>query len=418
MDTPEPEIDRKLYSKTRQSYAARMKDRIKTLVLDANGFGWKPVVADTLLQGVLHIHDSSKLPPWVPKISLLQRALNRHYEALSYVMDWREELERAPELDVEVCNINNLLAFTKAQRALVEYPLVIILHAAAGDSMVLLLRAIRWFQKRRGKTILFIGNEYDLLDQKIHFIQEAGVEYIGSQLPEATARWLYAECVNSKVLPMPHALNPRLYHPGDGQKRPIELGFRGARYPLFIGDTERNDLLDDFERGASAWGLNIDFGYKTIRRGNWAEFLRSCKAVIGAEAGTYYLDKRGHAITSARRYQHNHPRARLKEIKEQFFNPLTNYISGKCISSRHFEPIGAKACQVLLEGNYNGILNADEHYIKINKDKSNIEDVIRRLRDEEYRRQIVERAYEHILQNHTYAHRVLKLVQTLEEDGL
>ncbi|NPV76391.1 MAG: glycosyltransferase [Anaerolineae bacterium] len=395
-----------------------MRDRIKTLVLDANGFGWKPIVADTIMQGILGIRDESQLPLWAGKISLLRRAARQHYEALSYVMDWREELEHAPELDVEVCNINNLLEYKKSQESLLHYPLVIILHSAAGDSMTLLMRAIRWFQKRRGKVIMFIGNEYDLLDKKIRFIQETGVEYICSQLPESAARWLYAECTSSKLLAMPHALNPRLYHPGQGQERVIELGFRGARYPLFIGDTERNDLLDYFQRNAPALGLKIDFGYKTIRRGEWSNFLRSCQAVVGAEAGTYYLDKYGRAITAARLYQRSHPYASSQEIYDRFFKTLSNYVSGKSISSRHFEPIGTKTCQVLLEGDYNGILKADEHYIKINKDRSNIEDVIWRLRDEDYRRQMVDRTYDYVMQNHTYAHRILRLVQILEQDGL
>jgi len=395
-----------------------MRDRIKTFVLDANGGNWKSIVADTVMRGMLDIRDMSQLPSWTYKSPLLQRAVSQRYEALSYVIDWREELERAPELDVEVCNINNLLEYRKAQKSLLHAPLVIILHSAAGDSMTLLMHTIRWFQKRRGKVVMFIGNEYDLLDQKISFIQQTGVEYVCSQLPESAARWLYAECTGSKVLAMPHALNPRLYHPGQGQKRQVELGFRGARYPLFIGDTERNDLLDFFQRSAPALGLKIDFGYKTIRRGDWSDFLRGCQAVVGAEAGSYYLDKHGHAITSAKLYQRAHPHAGFQEIYDRFFKPLSHYVSGKSISSRHFEPIGAKTCQVLLEGDYNGILKADEHYIKINKDRSNIEDVIRRLKDEDYRRRMVDRTYDYIMQNHTYAHRIRRLIQILEQDGL
>lgn len=395
-----------------------MTERIKTLVLDANGFGWKPILADTVLQGVLGIREDTVLPKWVKKIPLLDHALNNHYEKLSYVFDWREELEHSPALDVTVCNINNLLAYRELQQSLTEYPLVIVLHSAAGDSMSLLLKASRWFHKRRGKIVMFIGNEYDLLDEKIRFIQETGVEYVCSQLPEKAARWLYSECTRSKILAMPHALNSRLYHAGDVRNRPVELGFRGARYPLFIGDQERNNLLDFFRENAPALGLKLDFGFKNIRRGEWADFLRKSQAVVGAEAGTYYLDRHGQAINAARQYQRQNPGADLQAIYDRFFKNLADYISGKSISSRHFEPVGTKTCQVLLEGDYNGILKPEEHYIEIKKDLSNIEDAVRRLKDESYRVEMVNRAYDYVLANHTYAHRVRELVSVLEKDGL
>jgi len=393
-------------------------DRIRTLVLDANGFGWKPILADTVLQGFLGIESLRDTPGWARKISFLIHALNQHYEKLSYVMDWRDELVRSPLLQAEICNINNLVALQKARKSLEEYPLVVILHSAAGDSMKLLLRILPWFQRRRGKVVMFIGNEYDLMDEKIRFIQQAGVEYVCSQLPEQAARWLYAECRSSKILTMPHALNPGLYHPGEAGRRPVELGFRGARYPKFIGDSERNDLLDFFERNAASLGVAIDFSYQNMRRGEWADFLRGCRAVVGAEAGTYYLDQRGRAITAARRYMKENPQADIPEIKARFFDGLTDYISGKSISSRHFEPIGAKTCQVLLEGEYNGILTAGEHYIAIRKDYSNIQEVVRQLKDDAFREEMTRRAYEYVMENHTYAHRIRGLMDILQGDGL
>ena len=81
-------------------------------------------------------------------------------------------------------------------------------------------------------------------------------------------------------------------------------------------------------------------------------------------------------------------------------------MSGKSISSRHFEPIGTKTCQILLEGEYNGVLVPDEHYISVRKDRSNLGEAVRRFRDEGYRQAIAECAYEHVMSNHTYAHRV------------
>jgi spore maturation protein CgeB len=88
-------------------------------------------------------------------------------------------------------------------------------------------------------------------------------------------------------------------------------------------------------------------------------------------------------------------------------------VSGKAISSRHFEPIGTKTCQLLLEGNYNDILTAGEHYIPIRKDYSNLTDALGKFMDDDYRRAITERAYEYVMSNHTHNHRIAHMLDQL-----
>jgi hypothetical protein len=105
-----------------------------------------------------------------------------------------------------------------------------------------------------------------------------------------------------------------------------------------------------------------------------------------------------------------HPRATFEGVFDQFFRHYPNPVSGKAISSRHFEPIGTKTCQLLLEGEYNGILKADEHYISIKKDLTNIDEDIRRFRDQGYREAMVQRTHEYVLEEHTYQRRVQSLV--------
>lgn len=88
-------------------------------------------------------------------------------------------------------------------------------------------------------------------------------------------------------------------------------------------------------------------------------------------------------------------------------------ISGKSISSRHFEAAGTKTCQILIDGKYNGILEADKHYIGVKKDLSNIEDVIQKFKDEAYRNLIANQAYEHVIAEHTYQIRIATLLNAV-----
>jgi hypothetical protein len=318
-------------------------------------------------------------------------------------------------LDIEICNINNLVDYRQRREAIAHYPLIVILHSAAGDRMSLLPRTAHWFQKRRGKLVVFLGNEYDLMDEKISFLQSVEADYVGSQLPLDTARWLYAECQSTAVLPLPHALNPDVFFPDAHIHRSIDIGFRGWLYFYFMGDIERNSLIRFFQNHGTDFGLRCDVQIGNLPRTQWAQFLNTCKGIIGAEAGSYYVDRRYRLLTQAKAYVKRHPAASFEEVFERFFqHPSVEYVSGKCISSRHFEQIGAKTCQVLLEGEYNKILKPDEHYISVKKDLSNIDEAIRRFKDDAYRTEMAERTYEYILDEHTYQHRVQALVKAVK----
>jgi hypothetical protein len=390
-----------------------VRERLTTLVLDANGFGWKEVAADTVVLGVLRLRDYPSLRGRLGRLPVV-RGLRSRYEALSYVKDWRDALAASPALDVRVCNITNLVDLASCLRAIRTFDLVVVLHAAAGDSMNLLLRTAERFGRRRGKLAVFIGNEYDLISEKIDFLQRAGADYVCSQLPIETARWLYAECDGINVLATPHALNPHVYHPGPRHERSVDLGFIGAIHPLFIGDIERTRLVQEVRLRCREWGLECDIRERNVPRAEWADFLRGSKGTVGGESGTHYLDRRGALIRAAKEFVSQHPMATIDDVHEHVFaNPRVEFVSGKCISSRHFEAIGTKTCQILLEGKYNGLLRAGDHYISVKKDLSNLDEAVAAFRDASSRAEIANRAYEYVLGEHTYAHRVESLLAAL-----
>jgi len=391
--------------------------RMRTLYLDANGVGWRSILIDTLLRGVLECRDGD-LPPKPLRrfrpVAALFRQLRDVNEALSYIADWREAIAGSPELDVELCNINNLIHFGRCLRRLNEYDLIIVSHAAAGDDVGLLLRAAARFDRRRAPLVVFIGNEYDLLPDKIRFTRETGAEFVCTQLPIEAGRYLYGWATGAQVIEMPHALNAANFHPVPDRARDIDIGFAGDIYWPFIGDRERTEIIEWFERHGEGRGLRCDIRKNRLPRQEWNLFLNGCRAMIGAESGTYYLNERGRVLDEARRFNLSENRAAtFDEIYDKFYRGLPRGVSGKCISSRHFEPIGTKTCQLLLEGNYNGILKPDEHYIAIKRDFTNIDDAIERFRDTGYRTRIADRAYDFVMAEHTYRHRVEKLLRVV-----
>jgi spore maturation protein CgeB len=282
--------------------------------------------------------------------------------------------------------------------------------------MSILLKTVEWFRKRRGRLVVFVGNEYNLMADKIEFIRSTEADYVCSQLPFEAARWLYEGCKRSKILAIPHALNPKLYSPHPCPHRTIDIGFIGHLYDYFIGDLERTNLIQFFQRNGRGLGMSCDIRTQRLPREGWAQFLRRCRGILGAESGTYYLDRTGRIIEDVRKYAQRNPKVSFEEIHGLFFKKHQCPVSGKAISSRHFEAIGTKTCQILIEGHYNGILVPNQHYISVKKDLSNMSDVVYRFKDENYRNEMTQRAYEYVMDGHTYRHRVDLLLRTIWDD--
>ncbi len=394
-----------------------MTDRLHTLYLDANGVGSQMLVVDTVLRQMLGYRNGDRPPVLLQRyrwINTLFSELRDVYAQLSYAADWREAFLDAPDLSVEVCNINNLVHFGRCLLRLQKYDLIVVSHVAAGDDLTVLRRAARWFDRRRAPLVVFIGNEYDILDDKIAFLRETEAEFICTQLPLATAGYLYQECERSRIVEMPHALNPRAYFPESAIPRAIDIGFVGEIYWPFVGDRERTDLIEWFERHGAKRGLHCDIRRQRLGRQEWRHFLNGCRATIGAESGSYYLNERGKLLERARAYNLSENReASFDEVFDKFYRCQSREIFGKSISSRHFEPVGTKTCQILITGQYNGIIEADRHYIALRKDFGNIDEALERFRDDDYRRRMVEETYDYVMTQHTYAHRVEHLLKTV-----
>ncbi|MCP3413829.1 hypothetical protein ACVMIH_003044 [Bradyrhizobium sp. USDA 4503] len=389
----------------------------KVLFLDQNGTGKVVLTAATVLRGVFGVKAGAQ-PPGPLQRSALVRNLYAHLydfnQRLSYVRDWRDAFCRSPKLDVTVCDINNLVDLGRHLLRIRSYDLIIVSHVAAGDDLSLISRAAPFLARRACPIIVFLGNEYDLLDQKLEFCREVKAEFLCSQLPIAAAEYLYGGLEGTRILATPHALNPSVYSPQPEARRDIDVGFVGDIYWPFVGDRERTDLIGYFEKHGEELGIRCDIrGGRSSRmpRDDWAAFLNRCRTLIGAESGTYYLNEKGALLDRARTYNlKQNQDASFEEVFEKFFIGVPRGVSGKSISSRHFEAIGTKTCQVLIEGGYNGILRANEHYIPVRSDLSNVDEAVRALRDETHCREIAERAYDLAMSGHTYDHRVADIL--------
>ena len=350
----------------------------------------------------------------INKLNQLYNALVSPYESLSYVNDWKESFEALNSQDVTSVNVlNQKKAKTFLKNNIQEFDLIILLHSVLGDSVEIIKPYSSYLKDRKGKVLSFVGNEYSLMKEKKEFLQEIECDCIASQLPQKAYEFLYSD-LNAQLISAPHALNHHFYTPLK-TKKINDLTFVGAKYPLFIGDQERNLFIDFISKKTSKMNNHISVGKnKNLPRHIWRKLLRQSKATMGAEAGTYFLDKDGKLMQLAQQYCNENPEVSVQKLIDDVFKTQNiPFVNGKAVSSRHFEPIGTKTCQLLIEGHYNGILKENEHYISINKDYSNFDEAFERYLDPKERHDIIENAYEYVLRNHTYDIRVKTILNQI-----
>ena len=384
----------------------------------------------------------------------------QYTDRLSYYDDWLAAFEAAPCFDVAMLNICAPGVRGRVSRGLAECDLVVLLHSTNGDTTIYLEPLLPLFAERRATVLTFVGNEVNLPGSPIAAKRAAFMamrpDFIATQLPLEAGEYLFGDCVLRRVIAVPHALNPDVYRPEvPHAARRLDIGVRAVRYLPHLGDDDRNRIHAYFSTHAARLGLAVEISDTRLDRAGWARFLNDTRGTVSTEAGSWYLERddatvnairahtaaqhRGSGLVIAndsplRRLGHRLPygvRAFLRaamsrgpvrhesavnealahdEIHDRFFRDRPRApVYGKCISSRHFDAIGTKTCQIMFEGRFNGILTAGEHYIPLAPDFSDAEEAVATFRDDVQRQRIVDAAHAHVMDRHTYARRMQDL---------
>jgi hypothetical protein len=244
------------------------------------------------------------------------------------------------------------------------------------------------------------------------FINEFGIEHVFSVTPPSEWKKIYKTVDFSKVkfhLVLTGYLEKRTLMRINRiatavRDRDLEIGYRSWRAEPWLGwhGYLKTRLAEIFQQEATARRIKADISTRaedTLHGDSWYKFLLRCKYTIGVEGGASILDWDGSVRERTDRYVAQHPKAEFAEVESVCFPGLEGSLSLFAISPRHLEACATKTCQVLIEGEYNGILVASKHYIELKRDFSNLEDVFSQLRDQSLRTKIVESAYRDVVES-------------------
>jgi hypothetical protein len=273
---------------------------------------------------------------------------------------------------------------------------------------------------RRGDAVKVALPQDEFLNTDVlnEFINDFGVDYVFSVAPESEWGKIYPDVDRRRVKFRrvltgyldDHTLAKISRLAASVRGRPTDVGYRAYHAPAWLG---RHGLLkvriaELFREKAPDYMLAADISTRaedTFLGDAWYRFLLRCKYIIGAEGGASLLDRDGSIRARTDAYAREHPGAGFEEVEAACFPGLDGSLALFAISPRHLEACATRTCQVLVEGNYNGVLRAGEHYLELRRDLSNVAEVLDAMRRDDRREAVVERAWRDVVASGRYSYR-------------
>ncbi len=262
--------------------------------------------------------------------------------------------------------------------------------------------------------VLFIQDDYETTEVARTWIQRLGVHCVFTPTPAKAMERVYPHSLFPSVefhtillgfVPIEHEEFRRI----SIRDRSITLGYRGRSLPFWYGrlGQEKVEIGKRMREICEGRGIHVDIEWtekKRIYGEQWFEFLSDCKAMLGSESGSDVIDSTGEIRSQIEKEIRRNPEITFEEVHRRYLTGHEERVPISQISPKVFEAIANRTALVLFEGNYSDVVLPDRHFIPLKKDFSNIEDVLRKLVDDQYLEAMTERAYEDIIRSGSYGY--------------
>jgi hypothetical protein len=289
------------------------------------------------------------------------------------------------------------------------------------------LKKLREF---KGVRILAIQDEYDFTNKARAAISNYKFDIVLTCVPQSSLDYVYPvkNYQNTEFLTVFTGYVSEDF--GDLNQKPKKLSDRS----IFIGYRGR-DIggrygrlgFDKHEIGRRMKDICTQRGIQTdiamdeesrIYGSNWLDFIGNCRAMLGSESGSNIFDFDGSiaALYVKMTGDNAGQRPSYAEFAPHVLERESEIEMGQ-ISPRVFECALLRTPMVLFRGRYSDAILPDEHYISLEKDFSNIDDVLNRLNNIPALEQMTDRAYQHLVASGKFSYRTFheNLRQVIEK---
>jgi hypothetical protein len=278
------------------------------------------------------------------------------------------------------------------------------------------LDALRAF---RGLKMLAVQDEYDNTNVLKSAIKDLGFHVVLTCVPQHSLEYVYPraefpgtrfETVLTGYVSDDSTAGRAGTHVKPLAERPIVIGYRGRDIGAKYGQLG----FDKYEIGrrmreiCKARGIPhdiaVDEGSRIYGLG-WFDFVGNCRAMLGSESGSNLFDFDGSVRLAVERMSAELGRPiSYAEFRAEIGDREDKVSMGQ-VSPRIFECAAMLTPMVLFRGQYSGVAEPDRHYIALEKDFSNVDEVLTRLEDLQALEAMARRAYEDIVTSGKYSYR-------------
>lgn len=277
---------------------------------------------------------------------------------------------------------------------------------------------LRWLGARDCVKIALPQDEYDHSEVLDEWLDEMGVSVVGTVFDESVRSVLYPKmngrarflrCLTGYIDEANAARCKGDLRPI--AERPRDIVYRAAHLPYWFGSHGqlKHDIAGVVAERAQAIGLSCDISTRSedvITGDDWYGFLASGKTIIGCESGSSVLDRRGEVQARIRAWLDAEPGLSFSDVSRRLPSGWDDY-RFFALGPRHLEAIVTRTCQVLIEGDYDGVLQANRHYLPIRRDLGNLDEVLHMIKDHALLEATAARAYEEIYESRKYTYGAL-----------
>lgn len=283
----------------------------------------------------------------------------------------------------------------------------------------------RRLAERARRQLALPQDEFLGTDQVTEVIRELGVDHVFSVAPESEWPLIY-EGVDRERVGFSRVLTGYLDEDtvrrvdaivAAGAPRPIDIGYRTGPPKPFLGRQAmlKTEVAEVVRERALERGLRVDITTRpedTLLGDDWYRWLASCRYTIGVEGGASVLDRDGSILACTERVAAERPDVTFEELEAACFPGQDGRLALNALSPRHLEACATRTAQILVDGEYNGVLQADRHYIPLRRDFSNLDEVLDLVASDARRDDVAEAAYADVVASGRWTYR--RLVEDVE----
>ncbi len=301
-----------------------------------------------------------------------------------------------------VWKINTFYGFPSGLLDL-EFSLLVFHYSLFGaHPFALPKRLLRYIDDSKSSArIAYFQDEYRYCDSRFNLINRLRLGVIYTLLESQYFKPVYYERTKvQNVLPtlagyVPEGIESSLSKFGKPfTDRTIDVGYRARQLPYHFGKgaQEKSEISVSFVNKTSNQELHLDISNEESDRlygDDWYQFIGNCKFMLGVEAGVSIFDFDGEIAKACSKIVERNPAIIFDDVYKKILIKHEGNVNYRMISPRIFEAAALQTIPLLFKGEYTGIILPDKNYIMIEKDFSNISEVLKKMMDEGFCKEII-----------------------------